>query len=74
MKTENKMSELKIAARNAHDAKIDAAKSRDDAWEIYIEAVDVFNAAEDFSEKTQKDADDFETGDYETLDYDPVGK
>ena len=69
----SKMNELKIAAWNARSAELGAAKSRDDAWAIYIEAVDAFNAAKVFSEETRKESDDYEATDYEAPDYTPVG-
>ena len=68
-----KMIELKVIAWNARNIKLGAAKSRDDAWAIYIKAVDVFNAAEALSEASRKDADDYEATDYEAPDYTPVG-
>ena len=73
MKTENKMKELKCDAWDAHGAEIAAAASRDDAWEVYINASKAFNTAHASAEKAAKTANDFESGDYENLDYDPVG-
>ncbi len=73
MDTDTKMSELKIAAWNAHSAEIAAAESRDDAWEVYIEAAEVFNTAKAFSEKAAKAANDYEANDYEAADYNPEG-
>ena len=73
MNAENKMSELKIAAWEAHSAEVDAAASRDAAWEVYIDAIDAFNAAHASAEKAAKTANDYESSDYEALDYDPAG-
>lgn len=73
MNAENKMSELKIAAWEAHSAEVDAAASRDAAWEVYIDASKAFNTAHDSAEKAAKTANDYEAGDYEALDYDPAG-
>lgn len=73
MNVENKMSELKTDAWDAHSAEVDAAAARDAAWEVYIDASKAFNTAHDSAEKAAKTANDYEAGDYEALDYDPAG-
>ena len=73
MNVENKMKELKSDAWDAHNDEIAAATSRDAAWEVYIDASKYFNTAHASAEKAAKTANDYESGDYEALDYDPAG-